>query len=248
MTGSLRRFTDHKPHGRPVSAIDAAEAGRTQYPAMRRDPRDEERALKSGHHSRKIGKTVQKGRWKGMPIYTLTLEERATCPRGCERWEDCYGNKMHWSRRLAHGPSLESKLVAEVSVLARKHPRGFVVRLHVLGDFYSTAYVQLWARLLDRYSALNVFGYTAWLPGTAIGDELRDLITHHWDRFAVRFSIRVKTRMLDPVAHTYRVAPDETPRQVDGAIVCPAQTGQTECCATCALCWATKKPIVFLVH
>ena len=34
----------------------------------------------------------------------------------------------------------------------------------------------------------------------------------------------------------------------DGSIVCPAQTGKTQCCATCALCWTTKKNIAFLRH
>lgn len=31
-------------------------------------------------------------------------------------------------------------------------------------------------------------------------------------------------------------------------IPCPVQTGKTECCATCALCWQTERKIVFLAH
>ena len=42
----------------------------------------------------KLGKKVTKGKWKGFPIFTLTLEERATCPKSCQHWATCYGNNM----------------------------------------------------------------------------------------------------------------------------------------------------------
>jgi hypothetical protein len=31
-------------------------------------------------------------------------------------------------------------------------------------------------------------------------------------------------------------------------VVCPAQTGKTDCCATCALCWHSDRTIAFLRH
>lgn len=39
--------------------------------------------LVSGHSNVKIGRDVRKGWARGYWIYTLTLEERATCPRTC---------------------------------------------------------------------------------------------------------------------------------------------------------------------
>jgi hypothetical protein len=86
----------------------------------------------------------------GMPIYTLTLEERATCPTSCGHWRSCYGNSMHFAHRIDHrSPGFATLLAANVKRLGVEHPHGFVVRLHVLGDFYSVAYVDLWAALLD---------------------------------------------------------------------------------------------------
>ena len=41
------------------------------------------------------------------------------------------------------------------------------------------------------------------------------------------------------------IGPGETD---DQAILCPAQTGATDCCATCALCWASTRTIAFRRH
>lgn len=32
------------------------------------------------------------------------------------------------------------------------------------------------------------------------------------------------------------------------AILCPAQTGATDCCATCVLCWQSERSIAFRPH
>lgn len=243
---SLRRFTDHKPAGFP-KMLDpwhpAITDGTTLYPARRINADHVDRLLKSGHHSRKIGKTVQKGRWRGMPIYTLSLEERATCPRTCGQWSTCYGNSMNWSERIEHGPLLEAGLDRELRELGVAHPAGFVVRLHVLGDFYSPAYVHLWDRWLTREPALHIFGYTAWQPDTPIGAAIAKLRYDRWDRFAIRTSEGPRGQPRATVLDRVATGPTH-----DSGIVCPAQTGRTECCATCGLCWATKKDIVFLRH
>ena len=38
----------------------------------------------------KLGKWVSKSRHAGKRMYTVTLEERATCPKTCKHWYDCY--------------------------------------------------------------------------------------------------------------------------------------------------------------
>ena len=119
------------------------------------------------------------------------------------------------------------------------------MRLHMLGDFYSLEYVQLWRRWLVRDPALRVFGYTAWHPSTPIGGALRFLARTNWDRFAIRLSsAAVGTRRTIVVAK----AADAVKR---GAIVCPAQEGKTRSCATCGLCWAPaaqRRTVAFLRH
>jgi hypothetical protein len=241
-----RRFVDHKPPFVGVKRMagdhPALAAGTTLYAARVAAP-GRGILFKSGQHSRKIGGAVVKGRWAGMPIYTLTLEERATCPRDCAHWATCFGNKMNWSTRWRHGAALEAYIKNDIAALARQHPRGFVVRLHVLGDFYSVEYVRLWAGLIDAHPALRVFGYTARDPvGDPIGVHLDTLSRTRWDRFALRFSNRW---MADRSALTL-FKPGGVPAAQ--GVICPAQTGRTDCCGTCALCWQATKNIFFQVH
>lgn len=200
--------------------------------------------LKSGENSSKIGGVVLKGKWKGMPIYTLTLEERATCPVSCGHWRSCFGNKMHLAKRIDHrAPGFGTRLAANVKALAVQHPGGFVVRLHVLGDFYSVAYVKLWEGLLDAVPALRVFGYSArWdCAGDPVAAALVPLVVRRWERFAVRFSdAPVDECATVSLEHPLQCPPD--------AVVCPEQAGRTESCSTCGFCWQSRRRVAFVQH
>lgn len=215
--------------------------GRTLFPSRVFDPI--ERVLKSGEHSAKIGARVVKGPWKGYPIFTLTLEERASCPPTCSLWAGCYGNNTPFARRFRHGADLEWRLEREVAALELEHQAGFVVRLHSLGDFYSREYVALWRRLIERHPALHIFGYTAHVDvdNDDVAFDLGMLVRELWPRFAVRFSGGWAKSCTTVVVEHERGAPAD-------AIVCPAQTGKTQSCATCALCWGTRRRIAFLRH
>lgn len=80
-----RRYPNAKPSvGKPVILHEddaAVVEARTRHPHLVRDPTPNDWVLKSGEHSRKLGSHVTKGRWKGYPIFSISLEERATCPR-----------------------------------------------------------------------------------------------------------------------------------------------------------------------
>jgi hypothetical protein len=239
-----RRFAPHIPNPSTVTGLKpdhpAVVEGRPLFPTT---PVEESpRLLVSGHNNRKIGKEVLKGRWKGMPIYTLTLAERSTCPSSCDFWQRCYGNSMHLARRHEHGPILEDVLVVEVMQHANRHPDGFVVRLHVLGDFYSVEYVDLWRRMLGRFPALRVWGYTAYHPDAdddderAIGEALALTRFQYPDRFAMRFSGE-ETRVVEDRAFSAR-----------GVLVCPAELSEKASCGSCAWCWERDEEIAFLLH
>lgn len=250
-TSPQRRFND-KPDSDPKQVKGLADdhpavtEGRTLFPTTVVAPFDSPRLLVSGHNSRKLGKQVVKGPWKGMPIYQLTLEERATCDRSCEFWKICYGNAMHMARRHKHGPALEKGLHSELGLLQRQYPKGFVVRLHVLGDFYSVEYVQLWRKWLQEFPALRVFGYTGRPRDSEIGKAIKSLTDKHWYRFAIRFSEAGSK----PQGATVIFRKPESAVVPEG-LVCPYDSGATECCATCGLCWAESardKTIVFVAH
>lgn len=243
--GVQRRFDAIEARGSRFRLADTHPAiaeGRSLFQARVYDAADVPRLLIDGHNSRKIGREVTKGRWRGFRIYTLTLEERRTCPRSCGEWGSCYGNSMNWARRIATGPVFERRLWAELEAKQRAHPGGFAVRLHVLGDFYSTDYVELWAAAFDAFPALHVFGYTARDPRDPrgpIGTALRELLGAEPARFHMRFSGLDAPTDGSVVIERGAATPH---------VVCPAQTGGTDCCATCAFCWHSDRTVAFWRH
>jgi len=247
----FRRFTETKPLapekvGGLAADHPAIVEKRSLFPSTVLDPSESPTILVSGGNSRKLGDRVVKGAWSGFPIFQLSLEERATCPDTCFHFATCYGNGMPQARRHRHGEELVTYLRAELTDLQDEHPNGFVVRLHVLGDFYSVEYVDAWASFLDAFPALHVFGYTAWPRGSEIGAAVKRLTDKRWDRFAMRFSDAVSK----PQGTTTIWRVPEADNIPEG-LVCPAQTGKTDCCGTCGICWsetARDKTIVFVAH
>lgn len=237
-----RRFAEHPKVGR-VWALDehhpAAVEGRTRYPKTVKDHHKVPRILVSAVNNKKIGSPISRGKWRGMPVYTLTLEERKTCPRSCHHWLTCYGNKMHHARRVdLKSYSARVALMDEVTLLAAKHPRGFVVRLHVLGDFFSVEYVRLWGLMLLAHHSLHVYGYTARDQYSKIGEAIT--LLNKSDRALIRWSNQQVSAPHTSSAKTAEGAPK---------IVCPAQIDKTAACGTCGLCWdKTVRNITFIDH
>ncbi len=250
-TNAQRRFDHYGAKPDAIIALPADHAAvrtaRTIFPSTVTTPAQSPRLLVSGINQRKIGDRVTKGAWAGMPIFCLTLEERATCPATCHHWRSCYGNGMHWSRRHAHGADLEFLLQQELVEKQSAHPAGFVVRLHILGDFYDAAYVALWSRWMQTFPALHVFGFTAREEFSDEGILIRMLNQDYPARWVIRFSTPAARAIPGArYAITAWQAPDGP--TLAGAVVCPAQTGRTACCGTCAFCWTGTKPVAFIAH
>ena len=185
----------------------------------------------------KLGRRISKGRWKGMPLFTVTLEERATCPISCQHWKDCYGNHLHLATRYDADENLIPRIKLELAQLAAKYPNGFSIRLHVLGDFYSTEYVAMWADALNTYPNLHVWGYTARIDtGDDISDALSAIDNPRWQ---VRNS---------GLAGDMGALSEDHPDIPATAFVCPQQTAKTKECGTCGACWSTTRSVVFLNH
>lgn len=220
----------------------------TMFPHSRRHPADgDQRVLKDGANSSKIGGDVLKGRLKGAKIFTLTLEERATCPRSCLVYRECYGNGMQYAHRFIHGPDLMAKLMEELSEACRVNDK-VLIRLHVLGDFWSVEYVEFWRAMLRSLPNLFTFGFTARLPGTAIGDAVE--LTR--EAYPDRFMIRASGRSGEWGAFTIDFPTEK--KRIGDAIVCPEQassmngTDDGRHCGSCGLCWASTAPICFVEH
>lgn len=199
--------------------------------------------LVSGRSNVKIGRDVRKGWARGYWIYTLSLEERATCPTSCRHWASCYGNNMPYAKRVDHRDAAGLLIALEREVarlVAVKGRVGVMVRLHALGDFFDPRYVRFWGSLLERYPTLAIYGYAAWPRWSPIGVVIAETKEAYGRRFAIRWSNgRREADCTVPIRHI-----DEAVN----ATVCPEQTGRTAACATCGLCWGSTRNIAFLEH
>lgn len=217
-------------------------SGHTTYPSrVRSIPEYDGTVLKPFADNGKLGNgtsIITKGKWKGLHGFYLTLEERATCPKSCHHWNDCYGNNMPFAIRFQPSKEFTIRLWNEVANLSLKHRDGIVIRLHVLGDFYSVEYVRLWEDLLKRFPNVRVFGFTARKGKDPISKEIQRVRQAYYYRFKIRQS------MPEYVEDSYAAI------SVPGgnSITCPVQTGKAKSCATCSLCWELERPVHFLTH
>lgn len=251
---TARRFTE-KPELDP-SAVWSLPTGhlaltenRTLFPStvVDVDENFEGDVLVSGQNNRKLGKTVTKGKFKGYELYGLSLEERATCPTHCSARGYCYGNTMQLARRhrIVDLDLFELALQDQITDILETS-EGVLVRLHVLGDFQSVDYIRVWAKLLIKFDGLACYGYTHHSPDDAFGISIQNLKDMFPDRFRIRWSGETKRQDGAIVINEIPSGP-----RFNGALVCPAQTDATACCASCGLCWegaSKKETIAFIKH
>lgn len=190
--------------------------------------------LKLACENRKMGGSGRKdwraGAYRGLPSYTLTLEERATCP-SCPIWDDCYGNNMPFATRFDAsdgGGLLVAALRPELDVLDALHPDGYSIRLHVLGDFFSVEYINFWHAQLHRRPGLMLFGYTH------VGGTMRAAIDKVFDHHGFRFNILQSDGLLNGSGRP--VALLETSPGADQLPMCPYYQEKVEDCLDCGLC------------
>ena len=226
----------------------AVEEERTYFPKSVRSPRDMKMLLVSGRDNVKIGADVRKGKLRGYKIFTLSLQERATCPTSCQHFRTCYGNNMPYAKRIDHThPDFLRLLDRDIEFLmSRRHMDrtpwpGVLIRLHALGDFYSPEYVRFWELALDAHPRLAVYGYTARMPGTPIGDAVQRMVKAYGSRAMIRVSDgRMETGSTVSILNASQCP--------DNAFICPEQTGKVDACGKCGACWSGFKNVAFLEH
>ena len=218
----------------------AIDNGRTIYTNNVYDSISHNGRLLKVSNNKKLGKSkILKGRHKNKLIYSLSLEERKTCPTSCFHWKTCYGNNMPFAHRFMGNDALMKRLDDELTILSTKHKEGILIRLHVVGDFFSVNYVKFWKKMLAKYNGISIFGYTARTPFSEIGKEIAILRSLNWDRFSIRFS-----NSMEKIS-----ANSEDFANAKEGIVCPEQLDKTKNCASCGLCWNKNiDNIIFKTH
>ncbi len=191
--------------------------------------------------NKKFGKrtTWRAGSFKNMPLYSLTLEERATCPKDCKMYVPCYGNNTPFATRFKQGFELESRIADELFILDERHPGGYSIRLHVLGDFYSVDYVKHWELMLYLHSQLHIFGYTH-----RTGEIEKEI-----DRVFLIFKERFNILQSDKHSTVRPSALTEITPGHENLITCPEQENKVDGCLDCGYCTLPNvKGVTFLVH
>ena len=206
----------------------------TIHPKARRSPLDTT-ILKSVSANSKLGKgdnVISKGHWAGMPMYQMSLEERATCPSSCKQWAACFANNMAFAHRIDHThPQFMELLGLEIKSLALKYKHGFVIRPHIIGDYFNAEYAAFWIEQTALYPNLRVFGFTHWPRDSIIGRMINE-----WNK-----NPRVWIRFSDQGG--------DMSANVEGeGFPCPEQTGKTQSCLTCGACWSTTRAVSFKQH
>ena len=195
----------------------------------------------------KLGKDVKKGMFKDYKLFTLTLTERETCPKDCHHWETCYGNNMPFAHRICHEDEqlLKNRIYEDIKNLKGKKA---LIRLHVLGDFFSVPYVMFWDMILNDFPNIAIYGYTAnnikskYAKSRKIASTISMLRAIYKERFAIRFSNDLESNFS---ANSFDIT-----KPIKGkSILCPVQENKTSNCGTCGLCWSSNdKQIIFKTH
>jgi hypothetical protein len=233
---------------------DALTEGRTIFPSSVFDAADRPRVLISGINNAKLGNDIRRGDWKGMPVFHFALEERATCPRTCAVWAECYGNNLPVAVRFKFNENFLALLEEDLALAGDKYPDGFAVRAHTLGDFVDLNYVGYWQMWLHLIPEMRVWGYTAHQRGTEIGDRVIQMNDEFPNRWVFRTSVHPEAPLGPWQATTTWTKPEHVSAKGyrgAGGTVCPAEVGGAECCATCGLCFHPKSAntrITFLGH
>jgi hypothetical protein len=196
---------------------------------------------------------VVRGYFAGYAMYSLTLEERATCYAKCGQLKTCYGNNMPFAKRYNVTETLLAAIDAQLGQLTRKG-RKILLRLHILGDFFSVEYINFWRSMLVKYPTVSAFGYTHWPIITPQGREVERLVKDMAGRFAIKYSTDHAKQI--PLLSLYTlggtIVVKDWADAPKGWIKCPAQMaadrGISLGCAECGIACATTSNVAFVEH
>lgn len=191
-----------------------------------------------------------------IPVTSRTMD---TCPTDCpfypERSGGCYGTGRLFGITRKHANTLTEKDLDARLAKVRKGAR--YLRDRVVGDVLTPDgdvdfdYIAAIARAGAR-AGLRVFGYThAWRRFTA--DDVTRIKQEGYTMNASCETEQDVQRAVDlgmPVVLTGDEWDDGQMVAGKRVVTCPAQTGQTESCATCGLCASPNRKAVvrFMVH
>ncbi len=193
---------------------------------------------------------MTKGNTKLAGALTFSLPPIKSCLNCSSCKHTCYARKAYkaypscknaWDLNFElaknHLDLLETLLTAQIQEEYDKRPaqNPLVVRIHVSGDFFSQEYLDMWARIADRFPMVYFWGYT----------KVRDMFSFvrvPWNMNIINSFIAGDMLNYGPEEYV-----DQLCEQY-GAFKCPATTnGPILCMRDCKYCLTGTSP-VFVQH
>lgn len=118
--------------------------------------------LRPGDGNSKMGgRTLLVGRWRGVALYYVALEEGVTCSSECMYGQTGLCGAANYSGfRFVVDDGFYDWTEWQIGFLLRRHAAGLATRLYVSGDAPDERNVKFWASMLARYPKLRIFGHT----------------------------------------------------------------------------------------
>jgi len=201
----------------------------------------------------------------GPHIHSWSLPAIHSCPgrsHVCERV--CYGRRARFTL-----PAISNRLSANMGAvrasdfverMCREIRKCWaqVVRVHVVGDFFSRRYVSAWTEIARRCAKTEFFGYTrSWrcpgfLPGLLELDACQNFqLFGSCDRETGVPDNRLRSVYMaasdqdvppSEVGLVFRVKRRTRLKRLAGVLVCPAENGVSSItCTQCRLCWRDRQ-------
>ena len=192
--------------------------------------------------------SIGKGNLKLGNIKNFSLPSGISCPGKSVWCKNCYAEKYEKRYKnclVAYGRNLKLSRQSSFSNLVigqLKSTKGFNVRIHPSGDFYSQEYINDWIKICKKLNDHNFWCYTrSWVvPELFIKlKELNKLKN-------IQIFLSTDPTMDLPDYENFRIAFVEDDKRKNG-LICLHDSGMRKSCDECGYCFKNKKGnIIFL--
>ena len=194
----------------------------------------------------------------GKGIASWSISSGISCPGKTQACSACYADAMEnqgphaaaikkgWAKRYAMTFDLD-QLEQSLSKDLVKLPAGTPVRIHVSGDFHSSAYVMFWRSIAMRFPELVFFGYTrSW----CIPQLMPALEALHARPNVTLFASLDEYCTIPPKSWRYAFMGTLNGHPAPGTILCPELMKKVSDCGACKLCFnpKAKLSVTFPIH
>ena len=211
-------------------------------------------AYQKAYNAKALGGDLMTDSNVKVKAYLFSLPPIKSCLNCASCKTDCYATKAYNQYPSAKAlwdfnfdlvqndlPQLYSRLTKQLDKIVASKTSKKVVRIHQSGDFYTQAYLDMWASIASKYPSIKFYGYTK-------VDKILDFAA-----FEALPNVAVVRSLIDGKYRNYGTI-DYVQRMKHKvfAIVCPATYGENKadikCGVQCGACINKGTKVLFVQH